>query len=82
MPAYTSSLPYELLAQLKYFAEELGVPKNRIIERALSVYLKELDKAAYAKSFQSARGDRDLLSIAEEGMTDYLSQLDSWDETS
>ncbi len=79
MPTYTSSLPKDLLDRLSKLAEELRLPKNKIIERALTIYLKEIDKAAYVKSFQRAKGDRDLLSVAEEGMTDYLDQLEDWD---
>jgi len=81
MPTYTSSLPEPLLSRLSQMAKELSMPKNRIIERALEIYLTEIDKAAYAASFRKAKGDLDLLHIAEEGMTDYHQQLQDWDES-
>ena len=79
---YTSSLPDHLLSRLGQVARELSLPKNKIIERALEIYLIELDKAAFAASFRKAKGDKDLLMIAEEGMSDYLNQLEHWDATS
>ena len=51
------------------------MPKNKLIEKALSIYLAQLNKAEYIKSYQKMAGDKDLLSIAEEGMADYLTQL-------
>ena len=80
MGTYTSSLPDELLVKLSSFSQEMDLPKNKIIERALEIYLTEIDKAAFAASFSKARGDEDLLAIAEEGMADYYQQLNEWDE--
>ena len=37
--------------------------------------LEHLDKAEYIKSYKLAANDKDILSIAEEGMTEYLSQI-------
>jgi len=51
------------------------MPKNKLIETALRIYLEHLDKAEYIKSYQEASEDKDLLLIAEEGMKDYLDQL-------
>ncbi len=75
MATYTSTLPDDLLVRLSELAREYGLPKNKLIERALDLYLRELDKAAFAKSFQKACGDEDLHSIAEEGMADYYKHL-------
>ena len=80
MVTYTSSLPPDLLARLDSLAKELEIPKNRIIEKALNIYLTEIDKIAYANSFRNASKDEDLLSIAEEGMADYVRQLNFVDE--
>ncbi len=45
------------------------------MERALRLYLQHLDKAEYIKSYGKAQNDLDLLSMAEEGMEDYLKQI-------
>ena len=80
MPTYTSTLPSEILKSLSEAAKELKIPKNRIIERALDLYLHEYKRAQYIESFKKANEDKDLMAIAEQGMSDYLSQLTSWDE--
>jgi len=80
MTTFTSSLPQPLLQLLERKAKELKMPKNKLIERALSVYLDQLNKAAYAQSYQRMAEDEDLITIAEEGMGEYLSQLEKEDE--
>jgi metal-responsive CopG/Arc/MetJ family transcriptional regulator len=76
MKTFTSSLPDELLKQLNEMANKLSLPKNKIIEKALSIYLDQLVRAEYILSYKKAKNDQDLISIAEEGMQDYLKQLD------
>ena len=69
---YTSSLPEELIEMLDTYARKLKMPKNRIIEQALLAYFEKLKKAEYAHSFRKAAGDEDMLTMAEEGLEDYL----------
>ena len=76
MTTFTSTLPEELLAKLDKAAKKLSVPKNRLIEKALRIYLDQITKAEYIKSFKKAEDDENLLDMAEEGMEDYLNQLD------
>lgn len=76
MTTFTSTLPEELLAKLDKAAKKLSVPKNRLIEKALRIYLDQLTRAEYIKSFKQASRDDDLPDMAEEGMEDYLKQLD------
>jgi len=76
MTTFTSTLPEELLAKLDKAAKKLSVPKNRLIEKALRIYLDQITKAEYIKSFKKAEDDENLLDMAEEGMEDYLKQLD------
>lgn len=75
MSTFTSSLPDDLLQSLAQKAKELSVPKNTIIERALRIYLEQLNRAAYVKSYKQMAADTDLQMLAEEGMAEYLSQL-------
>ena len=79
MANYTSSLPDSLLTQLSEMAQKLKVPKNQIIERALNKYLSEVERQLYIRSFKQLSGDKDILSMAEEGMEDYVMNLDEWD---
>jgi len=76
MTTFTSTLPDELLLKLNDMAKKLAVPKNKIIEKALHIYLDQLVRAEYIKSYKQAGEDESLLEIAEEGMEDYLQQLE------
>ncbi len=76
MATFTSTLPDQLLEQLSEKARNLSMPKNKLIERALRLYLEHLEKAEYIKSYRQGATDKDILSIAEEGMEDYLRQLE------
>jgi len=76
MATFTSSLPDEILQRLSEKAKNLSLPKNKIIERALSIYLDQLNRAEYIQSYKHAANDDDILTIAEEGMEDYLQQIE------
>ncbi|MFC2102144.1 ribbon-helix-helix domain-containing protein [Bacteroidota bacterium] len=75
MATFTSSLPDSLLGKLHDMATKLHVPKNKIIEKALEIYLDQMTRAEYIKSYKQAGEDLDILTMAEEGMEDYLNQL-------
>jgi metal-responsive CopG/Arc/MetJ family transcriptional regulator len=75
MPAFTTSLPDDLLRDLAQRAEAYWLPRNRFIERALRIYLEQLDKAEFRASYQRMASDPDTLLVAEEGMAAYLEQL-------
>lgn len=75
MTTFTSTLPEDLLKLLSEKANKLSLPKNKLIENALRLYLEHLEKAEYIQSYKKASMDKDLLSLAEEGMEDYLNQL-------
>jgi hypothetical protein len=79
MTTFTSSLPNWLLALLDEKSKELAIPKNKIIEKALSIYLEQLNRAAYIKSYKQMAEDTDTLQLAEEGMADYFKQINDTD---
>jgi uncharacterized protein (DUF924 family) len=70
MATFTSTLPDDLLSVLAEKAKELSIPKNKLIEKALRIYLDQLNRAAYVKSYKRLAEDADILQIAEEGMED------------
>jgi len=76
MATFTSILSDQLLERLAEKSNALSVPKNKLIEIALRLYLEHLDKAEYIKSYKQASEDEDILLMAEEGMEDYLKQLE------
>ena len=75
MTTFTSTLPEDLIKLLKEKADKFSVPMNKIIERALRIYLDQLNRAEYVKSYKKAADDLDIMNIAEEGMEDYMIQL-------
>ena len=75
MATFTSTLPNPLLDLLNKKAKELKMPKNKLIEKALLIYLTQLNKAEYIRSYKQMATDADILKMAEEGMSDYLTQL-------
>lgn len=76
MATFTSSLPDDLLHQLGEYADKLGVAKNKIIERALRIYLDQINRAEYVKSYKQAGGDIETMMVAEEGMKLFMEQID------
>lgn len=76
MSTFTSSLPDSLLKQLNEAAKSLKLPKNKLIERALLIYLDQLKRAEYVKSYTQAAQDTNVMDIAEEGMADYFNQIE------
>ena len=57
---------------------KLALTKDAIIERALSLYFDQNNRAEYVQSFVQSVKDMDLLKIAEEGMEDYFNQLQQY----
>lgn len=76
MATFTSTLPDDLLQRLADYAKKLSLPKNKLIENALNLYLDHLKRAEYVKSYRAAAADEDILRIAEEGMDTYLKQIE------
>jgi hypothetical protein len=74
------SIPDQLFIELTEAALEQQVSKDKLIEKALIFYLEKLDKESYAKSFQRAAKDKEMLEIAEEGMKEYFEMLRDFDE--
>ena len=74
---YTSTLPKDLFDLLNEFSEKLLMPKNKLIERSLRLYLEKLKQLEYIKSFQRASQDETLLELAEAGLKDYLDSLEA-----
>jgi predicted transcriptional regulator len=77
MVTFTSSIPDDLSRQLNEKARALSVPKNKLIEHALRLYMEHLERAEYVQSYKQASADKDILLLAEEGMADYLKQLEA-----
>lgn len=76
MATFTSTLPDDLLQKLADYSKKLSLPKNKLMENALNLYLDHLKRAEYIKSYKLAAQDEDILAVAEEGMGSYLKQIE------
>ena len=76
MTTFTSTLPDDLMNLLNEKAQSLSMPKNKLIEKALRIYLDQLNRAEYVRSYKQLAEDTDIRSIAEESMIDYCKDLD------
>jgi hypothetical protein len=76
MVTFTSTIPEDLAKMLNEKAISLSLPKNKLIENALRLYLEHLERAEYIKSYKQAAGDINILLVAEEGMEEYLRQTE------
>jgi predicted transcriptional regulator len=66
MSTFTITLPDELHSKLNDMAVKLSIPKDKIIEKALQIYLDQLTRAEYEQSFKNASNDVDIIEMAEE----------------
>lgn len=69
-----------MIAQLNNYSKKLQLPKNKLIQKALTLYLDQLERAEYIHSFRKYKNEEDILLIADEGMEDYYKQLDIEDQ--
>lgn len=76
MATFTSSLPNDVWQLLNEKAQKLSIPKNRLIEKALRIYLEQLTRAEYIASYKQMSNDANIIGMAEEGMADYLKTVD------
>ena len=73
---FTSTLPEKILKELNHHAESLKTKKNKIIEQALRKYFEEQRRNEFIQSYRRAKVDEEMISMAEEGIADYLKLLD------
>lgn len=62
---YTSSIKKSLMARLTMYSKKYNLPKNKIIEMALSRYFGTIKKAELQETFKKAGYDKALKRITE-----------------
>lgn len=65
---YKYETPCQLLPvffRMSYLIGFQNMPKNKLIEAALSLYLDHLKRAEYIKSYRQADHDSDMIMLAE-----------------
>ncbi len=73
---FTSTLPKNLMQKLSEYSEQLKLNKKDIIVTALENYFDELKRKSYEDSFKRATNDHEQMSLANEGIGEYLKLLD------
>lgn len=61
---------------MRFCLKTLDLQKNIIVEDTLRPSQEEQEKAEFIESYKATSVDEEFLSIAEEGMADYLKQLE------
>ncbi len=71
----TTTLSKSLLKEVDIYIKETGKKKNQVIEESLKQFLMNEKKARFVASFKRATIDKDVVNMAEEGLSDYKKQL-------
>ncbi|HMT76873.1 MAG: ribbon-helix-helix domain-containing protein [Saprospiraceae bacterium] len=79
MVTFTSSLPNKTLDQLSELSKKLGVPKNQLINEALTGYFHEIERRQFEASFEKVALDDEMKEMAEIGLEDYVDHLNRMD---
>jgi hypothetical protein len=77
---YTSTLPDELISQVKEYAEKYKMTKNKVIEEALKRYFFEQKRKEYEESFARIANDPETIELAEMGIADYAELLRKYEK--
>lgn len=72
----TKNLSLDLKESIEKYARKLNISEEQIIEKAIKEMIIKLRKAEYIESFKKANNDKEMLSMAEMGLDDYLNLLE------
>lgn len=75
---FTSNIPIELKIKIEQYATKHGIPENKVLEKALSLFFHEEKKKAFAEGLKKYGQDPENTAIAEWGMRDYSEQLKNY----
>lgn len=73
----TTGLSKDLVEWLSKYSKAKKQTKRSILEEALRRYRFETRRREFQKGFAKAAKDKEILELAEEGLEDYLNQLNS-----
>lgn len=74
---FTNNLSSELMEWMETYSARHKITRRAIIEKALNDLRKSMRQKEYAESFKRASLDPEMKIMAEEGLGDYLEQLNS-----
>jgi hypothetical protein len=77
---FTTTLPVQILEELNSASKDLKIGKNDILSNAFTIWNKARKQRMVAQSYRTAAQDPEFQAIAEEGLGDYLEQLEKWEK--
>lgn len=72
---FTSNISIELKEKIEQYATKHQIPKNKVLEKALSIFFHEEKRKAFAEGIKKYGQNPENIKIAEWGMADYAEQL-------
>lgn len=72
---FTSNISIELKEKIEQYATKHQIPKNKVLEKALSIFFHEEKRKAFAEGIKKYGQNPENIEIAEWGMADYAEQL-------
>ena len=77
---YTSTLPENVMEELKEYAIRNNQKKNEIIAEAITSFLDEKRKKEYADSFRKMKNDTEQKFLAEAGLGDFVQMIEDFEK--
>ena len=74
------SLTEDTFEKLNEMANRFQIHKNELIIKALVNYLEVLEQQMFIASFKEMTRDKEMVALAEEGISDYLDQLSDFEK--
>lgn len=73
---FTSSINNSIMKKLRDYSDKYKLPKNKIIENALTNYFDSFKKAEYTRSFQKENDEPENFTLAEANLDDFMKMID------
>ena len=75
---FTSNLSPNLMNWITTYSKKQSSTKREVIEQAIVMYKEYVTKKDMEQSFKKAAKDKEIIKMAEEGISDYEAQLKKW----
>lgn len=73
---FTNNISSDLMRWIEKYSASQKTTRRAIMEKALTEFRKSIRRKEYAESFKKASLDAEIRIMAEDGLGDYLKQID------
>jgi len=77
---FTNNMSSDLMQWMEKYSASKQLTRRAVMEAALTEFRKSIRRKEYAESFKRASLDPEMKDMAEEGLEDYLKQLNRLDK--